>query len=149
MLSSAVEAAPRRSAGHWALLAVCGATLLLFVALRLLTTPDASGHSTHEQLGLPPCTLMELTGFPCPGCGVTTAMSHLVHGQWRMSLAAQPFGVLLSLVALVVCALSVRDSARGADAWSGFRRRWRPWMSWGLGGAMLAAWIYKIAVLLA
>ena len=79
-----------------------------------------------EQLGLPACTMMELVGLPCPGCGVTTSMSHLVHGQWRMSLAAQPFGVLLSFLAVVVCAFSLWDSARGHDAWSGFRRRWRP-----------------------
>lgn len=149
MFSSAVGQAPRRGAGHWVLLSAGFAMVLFFVAVRLFTTPDPSGHSTHEQLGLPACTLMVVTGFPCPGCGVTTAMSHLVHGQLRMALVAQPFGVLLAFIAALVAAFSLWDSARGHDAWSGFRRRWRPWMSWGLGGAMLAGWIYKIVVLFA
>jgi hypothetical protein len=101
-------------------------------------------HSTHEQLGLPACALMEFTGFPCPGCGVTTSLSHLAHGHWRAALAAQPIGVALALAAGLALLWSSLETVRGGDVWASFRKTWRPWMSWSLAAAMLAGWIYKI-----
>lgn len=145
--ASATAQGARRGRGHWILLGCSFAAVLFLTALRLFTTPDASGHGTHEQLGLPPCTLMQLTGFPCPGCGVTTAMSYLARGQWRAAIIAQPFGALLALGSVAVCAWTLFETARGNDAWASFRRFWKPWMSWCLGCAMMAAWAYKIAVL--
>ena len=33
---------------------------------------------THQQLGLPPCNFVTLTGYPCPACGMTTSFALLV-----------------------------------------------------------------------
>ena len=134
-----------RGIGHWVFLGLSLASVLGLLALRFLTSPDPRGHGTHEQLGLPACTLMQLTGFPCPGCGVTTAMSHLAHGQWRAAIVAQPVGLLLALAGTCALAWSLFETARGGDAWASLRRVWRPWMSWSVGAALLASWIYKIA----
>lgn len=134
-----------RGAGHWVFLGLSAAGVVGILALRVLTSPDARGHGTHEQLGLPACTLMQLTGFPCPGCGVTTSLSHLAHGQWRAALAAQPAGVLFALAGAAALLWSLLETARGGDVWASFRRVWRPWMSWSLGAMLLASWIYKIA----
>jgi hypothetical protein len=133
-----------RGLGHWVFLALSLASVLGVLALGILTTPDARGHSTHEQLGLPACALMEFTGFPCPGCGVTTSLSHLAHGHWRAALAAQPIGVALALAAGFALLWSSLATVRGGDVWASFRKTWRPWMSWSLAAAMLAGWIYKI-----
>ena len=75
-------------------------SLTVLIIARLLT-PSSSGHGTHTQLGLPPCTFRILTGHNCPGCGLTTSFSNLAHGQLGGALAANPLGVLLfSLVAI-------------------------------------------------
>jgi hypothetical protein len=61
-------------------------------------TPDHSGMGTHQQLGLPPCGFLVVTGIPCPGCGLTTSFSHMVRAQFTGATRANPFGVMLFLV---------------------------------------------------
>ena len=123
------------------------AGLILLAVLGLFTTPDPRGHSTHEQLGLPPCMMMKYLGVPCPGCGVTTAMSCFAHGDWVAAVQVQPFGALLALLFVLVAVLALVDTVRGIDAWAAFRRRARPWTYWCLGAVMLAAWVWKIVAL--
>ncbi|MBK8178706.1 MAG: DUF2752 domain-containing protein [Planctomycetes bacterium] len=132
-----------RGAGHWTVVGLSIAALLALVSLRWLTTPDPLGHGTHEQLGLAPCWSMVAWNFPCPGCGVTTAASQWVHGDFAGALATQPFGVLSAI--LVVCGAvgSLAATVLGRDAWEDLRRLWRGWMGWALVAALLAAWIYK------
>ena len=127
--------------------AFMAAALIALVVLREFTTPDPRGHSTHEQLGLPACMMLEYTGIPCPGCGVTTAMSSFAHGDLSGAVKTQPFGLLIALLILVVSAFALIDTLRGKDAWAEFGRRRKPWMYWGLGAAMLVAWSYKIIAL--
>ena len=50
---------------------LAGCVALLSVAAWL--TPDELGVGSHQQLGLPPCSMLTLTGYPCPTCGMTTA----------------------------------------------------------------------------
>ena len=74
------------------------------VAATLNAHPDGLG--THEQLGLPPCAIRTLTGSPCPGCGLTTSITHVAHGRVLTAWRAQPVGVFIaaaSLIAIVVC----------------------------------------------
>src|SRR5262245_22992061 len=53
-------------------------------------TEDGTARSmaTHRQLGLPPCTFMEVTGVPCPSCGMTTSFALLIRGDVANSLRA-------------------------------------------------------------
>lgn len=56
---------------------------------------DESGrprtHGTHRQLGLPACHVRSTFGFPCPSCGMTTAVTLMMHGDpaaaWRANWA--------------------------------------------------------------
>ena len=85
-----------------------GLTLLLLAAwLR----PNPQGFGTHQQLGLPPCTIQFWFGFPCPSCGGTTAFAHFVRGQWGSALRANAAACLLA----GLCVLGVPWS--GASAW--------------------------------
>ena len=68
-------------------------------------SPDPAGHGTHTQLGLPPCGFLVLTDLPCPGCGLTTCFTHLMHGNWIDATRANPFGVMLFFVS-AACALT-------------------------------------------
>ena len=72
-------------------------------------TPDPNGVGTHTQLGLPPCGFLASTGWPCPGCGLTTSFSHMVRFQWAGAAAANAFGIALFLVS----AFSIPISAMG------------------------------------
>jgi hypothetical protein len=63
-------------------------------------TPDARGHGTHEQLGLPPCG-WAMQGYPCPTCGATTAACEVVHGHLLRAFAAHPFGAAVAIAGLL------------------------------------------------
>ncbi len=91
-----------------ALLGLAGVAVL---ALALWLKPNPSGYGTHQQLGLGTCGMILTTGLPCPTCGMTTAFSHTVRGQWIAAFLAQPAGFALALatIAMVfVCIWSVK-----------------------------------------
>ncbi len=75
-----------------------------------------------EQSGLQICVFRTLLDLPCPGCGLTRAMSHLAHGSLRSALDLQPLAPLLALEAGLA------------------------WVVWGLlGPDRLRAWISRRA----
>jgi hypothetical protein len=70
---------------------VSGAVLIVARLLR----PATRGVGTHEQLDLPPCIFLRLTGIPCPSCGLTTSFAHAARLHFYDALIAQPFGLIL------------------------------------------------------
>ena len=78
----------------WGLLlaAACGAAVVVAFWLE----PRAGGAGTHEQLGLPYCSFLVRTGYPCPTCGMTTSVSAAVHGRLALAWRAHPFGVVFA-----------------------------------------------------
>lgn len=89
-----------------ALIAICG--IAGFSIAARISPYDASGrplqHGSHQQLGLPPCTLLSTLGFRCPSCGMTTAVSLLVHGDIVASCQANWAGTLMVSVAMPLIA---------------------------------------------
>lgn len=76
-----------------ALVAVaCGAALGVAATL----TPSPTGVGTHTQLGLPPDPILEATGVPMPGCGMTTSFAWFVRGNLLASMYVEPMGTLLA-----------------------------------------------------
>jgi len=135
-----------RAPEHRIVLAGALAGLVAFLVLGNLLTPDARGHGTHEQLGLPSCKAIEWWGVPCPGCGVTTALTWAAHGRIVESFRAQPFGLLVALSIPAAALWAVIGHARGRDLWRDLNAlTWRPW-GWWMTAALAAAWIYKIVV---
>src|SRR5688572_24322979 len=63
------------------------------VVVAALLTPAPIGHGTHTQLGLPPCGFLLFTGYPCAGCGLTTAFAHMVRLEVVAAAHANPFGI--------------------------------------------------------
>ena len=57
----------------------------------------------------PPCPLRMLTGVPCPMCGMTTSVEATVHLDFRAALAANPAGIALVVVAIVLLARRPRS----------------------------------------
>ncbi|MBZ0170794.1 MAG: DUF2752 domain-containing protein, partial [Phycisphaerales bacterium] len=80
--------------GGLAISAVCLGLILVAVLLR----PSGDGHGTHTQLGLPACGWVIAFDRPCPTCGMTTAYSHAVRGEFASAFTVQPMGTLLAVV---------------------------------------------------
>jgi hypothetical protein len=83
------------------------------IALLVMIQPDARGHGTHEQLGMPACGWVLQYGRPCPTCGVTTAASHLVHLRPFDALRVQPFGTGFALAGLWIAGVAALCLLRG------------------------------------
>jgi len=115
---------------------------VLLVSAALAPSPDGLG--THEQLGMRPCAFHQLTGRPCPGCGLTTAFALMAHGRVGDAVVVQPFGALLFALAAAV--------AMGASAMAAAGRSWLPvlyseklpLLLYGLILVWLASWGYKL-----
>ncbi len=120
-----------------------------WVVLGVAATLDADplGHGTHKQLGLGTCTILAMTGWPCPMCGMTTTFTHMAHGSPIEAVLTQPFGVLLFLLTLATAVLSlvelVRPHQRFLRIWSWVEQR-ETAIAGGLMLGLLLGWIYKL-----
>ena len=126
--------------GYVAIAALSAVTLGIARAL----TPSPAGYGTHQQLGLPPCTFLHWTGFPCPSCGLTTCFAYAAHGHFVAALITQPFGLLA--FALTVLALpAALYCIRRRIAWSAviYARATNLTMR-VLLTLYLLSWVYKI-----
>jgi len=127
------------------LAALMGVGLLGALAVASVLSPDPRGRGTHEQLGLPPCTLTVVAGLPCPACGMTTSWSLVTHGRLADAARTHASGTLLALVALVVGLIAVIVAVQGK------RLAWQPGeTTLALGGVALALlvvaeWIFRLA----
>jgi hypothetical protein len=102
--------------GTWVSRVTWGIMLVIAVATVItagILTPDPAGHGTHTQLGLPPCGFLVITGYPCPGCGLTTCFSAMAHFDPITAAMANPFGVMLFLVTLASIPISALGLWRG------------------------------------
>lgn len=85
--------------GRLAALSVAvGCLIPLIIAARLQPSPE--GVATHTELGLQRCRMLQVTGIPCPSCGMTTSWSWFVRGNLAASLYVQPMGTVLAIIAM-------------------------------------------------
>jgi len=131
--------------GHACVALGLAATLLLALWLE----PDPRGLGTHEQLLLRPCKFHEVTGLPCPSCGMTTAFAHMARGEPRKAFIAQPLGALGCIVCALLVPVAVWATIRGENAVAAAMRL--PWgkLSWAVLALAGAAWLFKIVITLA
>jgi hypothetical protein len=94
-------------------LVVVGLCLLTLLLVAAWLRPDPQGLGTHRQLGLPPCTVKMLFNMRCPTCGMTTAWSHVMHGQWPTALRTNVGGTLLAIAALAGVPWLLVSATRG------------------------------------
>ena len=114
------------------------------LAFAVWLQPSVAGHGTHEQLGLPPCNFLDMTGLPCLSCGMTTAFAHTVRGELLAAFLSQPFGLLLALITIVSVPALLWSAATGRSL--AFPIGQLRWNLWGpvLLASLLGAWAFKI-----
>ncbi len=121
-------------------------SLALFGLLAVGTwlSPSPEGMGTHQQLGLPPCTMLFLFGIRCPGCGMTTSWAYMLEGQLVKSFQTNSAGALLCLLALWAAPITAWLAYRGKPTRTGWFSRYS---AYGLLIALSVAvvdWIYRL-----
>lgn len=95
-----LEAIPQRRWVRGSLTGIALGLVAVFAVAGWLNPYNADGSprtlATHQQLGLPPCNFIRLTGLPCPACGMTTSFALLMHGDLPNSLRANAVGTVLA-----------------------------------------------------
>lgn len=89
------------------------------ISLLLLTTAALVPVSRVEA-GPVLCPVRRATGRPCPGCGGTRSLVHLVHGDLRSAVAAHPLGPVLGVLLVAWAVGGRRTTGTRVDP-----RRWR------------------------
>ncbi len=118
---------------------------LAVVITAAMLTPSASGHGTHTQLGLPPCGFLVFTGYPCPGCGLTTAFAHMVRLQVLGAWHANPFGIVLFVVTALTIPVAAVGFVRGWGVVATLDRLHAEKIAIGLSLLSLVVWIIRVA----
>ncbi len=55
----------------------------------------------HLKLRTPSCAFHELTGWPCPACGSTRCLRHLLAARWNAALQINPLAALTMAATLI------------------------------------------------
>jgi hypothetical protein len=120
---TALTSHPRRlvlsRSERW-LLAGFGLGLVILLGTAKVMTANQSGLGTHQQLGLPPCSVRVLYGIRCPSCGMTTSWAHLLDGNLVASLGVNPAGTLLCFLAILAAPMTLWMAWSGQGTQSGW-----------------------------
>lgn len=81
------------------IICICVAVAAL-VALPVLWYVDP-----EQAVWMPKCMVHSLTGWQCPGCGITRAAHALLHGEFSRALAYNWFFVISIPYFLSICAV--------------------------------------------
>lgn len=84
-----------------------GRRIWICVGAAALVAVPVLWHVDPEQVSwMPRCMVHSLTGWQCPGCGITRALHALLHGEFARALAYNWFFVISIPYFLSVCAVS-------------------------------------------
>lgn len=126
--------------------AVIGLPSLGVLLIGAWLTPSPQGYGTHTQLGMGGCTMLTLSGWPCPMCGMTTTFSHMSHLHLLDAAINQPFGVVLWSLTLATAAIGLSDLVAARGLWrkalAVVQRREDTYAMFLLVG-LLGGWLYK------
>lgn len=129
----------------WAALFAVPTVVVITAAL---LTPDPAGHGTHTQLGLPPCGFLVVTGFPCPGCGLTTAFTNMVRFNVVGAAHANPFGIPLFLTTVSMIPIALFGTIRGTHVMDTLERFQADKIAILLATTSVTVWVVRVATML-
>lgn len=120
------------------------AMAVLVTAWRLV--PAAQGVGTHQQLGLPACSFLAITGLPCPTCGMTTAFACTVRGQFGAAVTSQLAGFLLAIGTVLTAVIGTVAAISGRRPSINWYRVNPMRIMWVCIATFVGAWALKIVL---
>lgn len=117
-----------------ALAVVLGVLVLTFLAFLLYQKGPSFGW-------FPGCMFHRLTGWHCPGCGMTRAASAVLHGRIAEAFRFNPLGMVLLPIAVFGLSLEIAGWVRGRALPFRFQIRGR-WV-WLIFSVVMAFWLLR------
>ena len=111
-----------------------------------MLTPSPEHHGTHTQLGMPPCGFLVYTGYPCPGCGLTTSFAHMIRMEIFGAFQANPFGILLFLATAAIVPISLFGIVKRMPVVDTLDRLHAEKIAIGLSIVSIVVWVVKIGI---
>jgi len=127
--------------------AIGGLSLSLFLLLFVyFYQPYALNSAAGTTITV--CPFRNLTGLPCPGCGLTRSVFHVAHGDYARGLALYPFAPVFFIVVFLELANAAAGIARRGRVlffWNDlFRKKWFLAGAYAFGTVVLAYDIWRI-----
>lgn len=73
--------------------------------------------------GLTVCIIKTVTGLPCPSCGTTQSVIHILHGKWLQAAQLNPLGFLAIVLLIIVPLWILHDILRAKNGFYNFYRQ--------------------------
>jgi hypothetical protein len=104
-------------------------------------------HSNSETLRV--CIIKNATGFPCPSCGTTRAVTLLLEGKFTESVLLNPFGILVAVIMVISPIWILTDIVLKNDSFFKWYKKTeasmrKPWLAIVLIFLVLLNWIWNI-----
>ena len=115
---------------------VVGAGVLL-IGAHLLPVPQNGTLAGTPTI----CPVKILTGWPCPGCGITRSLIYCAHGDWRQAFAFHPLGPTVYALLWLILIAGVLQLRRKPQHIS---QRALVFASSTFGAALLISWALRL-----
>lgn len=105
------------------------------------------GHLQNETFRV--CFIKNVTGYPCPSCGTTRAVSFFLQGRIIESVLLNPFGIIVAIIMTVCPVWVVTDIVLKKDSFFRAYKKTeatirKPWIATVLIVLVLLNWIWNI-----
>ncbi len=120
--------------------ACVAAPFLAMIVTAYCVSPRSTGYGTAGALGIPDCSVLARTGYPCPTCGMTTSVSAMARGRIGPAFRAHPFGVFLFPAAVILAGMGAFQAISGRNALGMLHFQW--WYLMVVFGLLMAGWIW-------
>lgn len=91
------------------------------------------------------CPFKNVTGIPCPGCGMGRATLELVHFDIKESLRFHPLAIPFNLAVVVAVFWLFRDVVKDSNSFIKFvKSRPNRWVLFVIGGMLIVVWVRNI-----
>jgi hypothetical protein len=95
------------------------------------------------------CIIKNVTGFPCPSCGTTRAVSLLIEGKIAASILLNPFGILVAVIMTVFPIWILTDIVLKKETFYNWYKKSeatirKPWLASILILLVLLNWIWNL-----